>query len=335
MKAMVCTKYGSVDFLQLQEVMKPVIKDTEVLVRILATSVTAADYRIRGLNVPSGFKLLVRLGMGFNKPRNAILGIDFAGEVESVGKEVALFKAGDKVYGSCGGSFGAHAEYKSMDENQLLAIKPSNISLEEAAAFPFGALSALSFLKDKGKIEKGQKVLIYGASGAVGTASIQLAKYFGAEVTGVCSTENLNLVKSLGADEVIDYTVEDFTRNGKLYDIIFDTVGKTSFSQSLKSLNKNGHYLLAVAGLPRYLRLLWTRMTSNKKVIAGIATEHKNDFIFLHELLASGKIKPVIDKCYPFEKIPEAHRYAEQGHKKGSVVIWVGNNSKLNKKGTV
>ncbi|MBE9017098.1 NAD(P)-dependent alcohol dehydrogenase [Chroococcidiopsidales cyanobacterium LEGE 13417] len=320
MKAIVCTEYGSPEVMQLKEVEKPTPKDNEVLIRIRATTVTSADLRLRKAD-----PFAVRFFYGFLKPKkNAILGSELAGEIEAVGKNVTQFQAGDRVFAGAGISLGANAEYICLPEAGAIAIKPTNMTYEEAAAIPFGATTSLIFLRDKGKIQSGQKVLIYGASGALGTAAVQLAKYFGTEVTGVCSTANLELVKSLGADRVIDRTQEDFTKSGKTYDIIFDTVGKTSFSGCLRSLKKQGIYLRAVhINLSPILRGLWTSMTSSKKVIGGTAIERKADLIFLKELIEAGKIKSVIDRRYPLEQTAEAHRYVEQGHKQGSVVITV------------
>ena len=323
MKVMICTKYGSADVLKLTEVNKPVPKDNEVLVRVHATSVTAADYRIRGLNVPTGFGILMRLVMGVTKPRQPILGANYAGTVEAVGSQVSLFKPGDSVFGTSGMRFGAYAEFICVPETSAILMLSEKMTYETGAVFPFGALTALEFLRDLGKIQKDQKILIYGASGAVGTAAVQLAKYYGADVTGVCSTANGDLVKSLGADSVIDYTQQDFTRNGVSYDIIFDTVGKTDFSRCLLSLKENGRYLLAVAGLPMFLRAFWVSLTTSKKVIPGMAGDNRGDLVFLKQLYDAGKIKSVIDRSYPFEQLPDAHRYAEAGHKKGNVVIKV------------
>ena len=263
---------------------------------------------------------------GFLKPRNPILGQELAGEIEAIGKDVTRFKPGDQVFGF--DMFGAYAEYKCMPENGALAIKPVNLSYEEAASIPNGALTALPFLRDKGNIQSGQTVLIYGASGSVGAAAVQLAKYYGAKVTGVCSTANLEWVKSLGADQVIDYTQEDFTENGKTYDIIFDTVGKRSFSECKGSLTDEGIYLTTVPTPVIMLQALWTAKSGSKKVkfvAAGLrpASEKIKDLVFLTELIEAGKIKPVIDRCYPLEQIAEAHRYVEKGHKKGNVVITV------------
>ena len=323
MKAIVYTKYGPPDVLQLKEVEKPVPRDSEVLIKVHATAVTAADYRIRSFKVPVGFWLPARLGLGLLGPRKTILGIDLAGEIEAVGKNVKLFKEGDQVFGIDGSGLGAYAEYVCRSEEGALALKPANMTYVEAAAVPHGALSALFFLKDKGNIKRGQRVLIYGASGGVGTAAVQLASYFGAEVTGVCSTTNLEMVRSLGADKVIDYSKEDFTKSGETYDIIFDTVGKTSFSGCKGSLKQNGRYLLTVFGLGQIVQMLWTSMTGSRKMVCSVASEKKEDLIFIKELVEAGEIRSAIDRSYPFEQIVEAHTYAEKGHKKGNVVVTV------------
>ncbi len=325
MKAIVFTRYGPPDVLQLKEVAKPAPKDNQVLIRIHATTVTSGDARLRSVNVPTGFRLIMRIVFGFTGPRKPILGMELAGKIESVGKDIELFKEGDQVFGA--GS-GCHAEYTCLPEDEALATKPVNLTYEEAAAVPFGALSSLVYLRDFGRIQSGQKVLINGASGALGTFAVQLAKHFGAEVTGVCSTPNLELVKSLGADEVIDYTKEDFTKNGETYDIIFDTVGKTSFSRCKASLKQDGRCLLAVAGIPDFLRMLWTSITGGKKVVGGVAAFKKADLVFVKDLIEAGRIKPVIDRRYPLERIADAHRYVDKGHKKGSVVIVVKHDDK-------
>ena len=299
---------------------KPTPKDNEVLIKIFATTVVKEDPDMRA---SPGFN-------GFLKPRNPILGQELAGEVEAIGRNVTRFSPGDQVFGM--DMFGAYAEYKCMPENGALAIKPANISYEDAASIPNGALTALPFLRDKGKIRSGQTVLIYGASGSVGTAAVQFARYYGAKVTGVCSTANLEMVKSLGADQVIDYTREDFTENGKTYDIIFDTVGKCSFSQCKGSLTDEGIYLATVPSPVMMLQALWPARSGSKKVkfvAAGLspAREKIKDLVFLTELIEAGKFKPVIDRCYPLEQMAEAHRYVEKGHKKGNVVITVNSGS--------
>jgi len=326
MKAIVCTKYGSPDVLQLREVEKPTPKDNEVLVKIYATTVNATDPMGR-----AGKPFLARLvPPALTKPKYPILGNELAGEIEAVGKDVTLYKEGDQVYGLTGLGSGAHAEYKCMPEDRLLAIKPTNMTYEEAAAIPGGALTSLIFLRDKGNIQSGQKVLVYGASGSVGTAAVQLAKYFGAEATGVCSTANLEMVKSLGADNVIDYTQEDFTKTGETYDIIFDTVGKTSFPRCKGALKKNGIYLETFPDLGIFLQMLWTSMVGSKKAIftASSFKFSTEDLSFLKELIEAEKIKSVIDRTYPLEQIAEAHRYVEKGHKKGNVVITVEHNNR-------
>ncbi|MBN2413347.1 NAD(P)-dependent alcohol dehydrogenase [candidate division KSB1 bacterium] len=322
MKAVIWTKYGPPDGLQLKEVGKPSPKDNELLIKIYATTVTSGDAKLRGGKFPFMYWLPMRIMYGFRKPKKPILGVEFAGVVESTGKNVKRFKKGDQVFGSTGFAGGCYAEYICLSEDGALTKKPANITFEEAGAVAFGASTALTFLRDLGKVQSGHKVLIYGASGCVGTYAVQLAKYFGAEVTGVCGTSNLELVKSLGADEVIDYTKEDFTKNGRTYDVIFDTVGKSPFSGCIKSLNPKGIYLLgAVWKQSWYIRALWTSMTSGKKVIPGFSKETPEGLIFLKEIIEAGKLKPVIDRTYPMEQIAEAHGYVEKGHKKGNVVI--------------
>jgi len=332
MKAIVCTEYGPPEVLQLKEVEKPTPKDNEVLIRVYATSVTTGDVNARGFFfVPPGLGLLARLMLGFKKPKKTILGTELAGEIAAVGKDVRLFKEGDQVFGIDGNGLGAYAEYKCLPEEGALAIKPSNMTYEEAAVIPAGALTAFYFFKDKGNIQNGQKVLINGASGSVGTAAVQLAKYFGAEVTGVCSTTNVELVKSLGADKVIDYSQEDFTQSGETYDIILDTVvGKTSFSGCRNSLKQKGLYLAVAGGLKEMIQMLWTSVIGSKKVIfgGGVACERKENLVFIKELVETEKLKPVIDRTYTLEQIVEAHRYVDKGHKKGNVVITVGHNNK-------
>ena len=326
MKAIVYTKYGPPEVLQLKEIEKPTPKDNEVLIKVYATTVTLYDCWVRSCTAPPGFGLLNRLASGLRKPRQPILGTELAGEIEAVGKDVNLFRKGDQVFGFTG-SLGAYVEYICLPEDGALALKPINVTYEEAAAVPQGALTALYFLR-KGNIQSGQKVLIYGASGGVGTFAVQLAKYFGAEVTGVCSTPKLELVKSLGADKVIDYTKEDFTKSGETYDIIFDTVGKSPFSGSKRSLKKEGLYIHTTFGLPRFFRILWLNMTSSKKAIIGLLEEKIEELIFLKELIEAGKLTSVIDRSYSMELTAEAHRYVETGQKKGQVVITVEHNNK-------
>ncbi|WP_199613930.1 NAD(P)-dependent alcohol dehydrogenase [Paenibacillus alkalitolerans] len=322
MRAVVYQKFGSPDVLELKEVPKPTPKDNEVLIRVRATTVTSGDTRVRSRNVPAGFGLISRLIFGIYKPRQPVLGTELAGEIETVGKDVKTYKPGDQVFAISGMGMGCYAEYKTMKEDGALAIKPANLTYEEAAAISFGGTTALSFLR-KAKIERGEKVLVIGASGGVGTAAVQLAKYFGAEVTGVCSTANLELVKSLGADKVIDYTKEKFTENGETYDIIMDTIGTVGFSSCKKSLKDRGRLLLVAGGLPQFAQIPWASMTSSKKVIAGMATEHAEDLRFLAKLAEDGEFIVFIDRRFSLEQISDAHRFVDQGRKKGNVVITV------------
>lgn len=317
MKAVVYENYGLPDVLQFKEVEKPVPEDDEVLVKIYATTVSSGDCRLRRAD-----PFVVRFYNGLTKPRRMnILGNELAGEIEEVGKKVKEYSKGDLVLGQAG-NLGANAEYISLTEDEVVK-KPEFLTFEEAAVIPFGGNTAYHFL-DKGNIRRGQKVLIYGASGSVGTAAVQIAKHFGTEVTGVCSTENLALVESLGADKVIDYTKDKIVGNSDNYDIIFDTVGKSPFSECMQSLVENGIYLRAVhMALPTIIRGVWTTMTTDKEVIGGVATERKENLLFLKELIEAGEFKPVIDRSYPLEQIAEAHRYVDKGHKKGNVVITV------------
>lgn len=320
MKAVICTKYGPPEVLQIKEVQKPVPNDNEMLVKVFATTVTAGDCRMRSFTVPPLFWLAGRLALGFTKPKQSVLGMELSGKIESIGKNVRHFKVGDDIYASTFNvGFGAYAEYKCLPEDGMVALKPDNLNYEEAAAVPYGANTALYFLR-KGDIKKGDEILIYGASGTVGTFAVQLAKYFGAEVTAVCSGGNFELVKSLGADEVIDYTKEDFTKNGLIYDIIFDTVGKTRFANCKNSLKKKGFYLntvIVMAGI----KGVWYSLTTGRNFIGGTASEDQEDLVFLKKLIEEGKIKPVVEKIYSLDEIIEVHRYADTGHKKGSVAI--------------
>lgn len=322
MKAIVHTKYGPPDELQLMEVEKPVPGDNEVLIKIHATTVTTTDCNARNFTfVPESFMFFARIIFGFKKPRIKILGIDLAGEIETVGKDVKLFKAGNQVFGSPGTKFGGHAEYCCVSEKGALAIKPADLSWEKAAAISLAGNTALFFIRDLAKIQPGQTILIHGASGAIGTYAVQLAKYYGAVVTGVCSAANAEMVKSLGADKVIDYTKEDFTKSEEKYDFVFSVVGKTTFSQCKGILKPNGIYLENMLEIWDFLKVLWTSIKGGKKIKGGVSTERAENLNFFVELIESAKLNPVIDKVYPLERTAEAFLYVEQGHKKGNVVI--------------
>jgi NADPH:quinone reductase-like Zn-dependent oxidoreductase len=329
-KAIIHTEYGPPDELQLKEVDKPVPKDDEVLIKIHATTVTSSDCNVRNLTfAPRWSRLPMRLFVfGAFKPRMNRLGIDLAGEIEAVGKDVKRFKMGDQVFGRPDPALGAHAEYICIPEDGVLTIKPANTTWEEAASVPLAGNTALYFIRDLGNIQAGQKVLINGASGGIGTFAVQLAKHYGAEVTGVCSTTNVEMVKSLGADKVIDYTMEDFAKSGETYDVIFDVVGKISFSHCRNSLKEKGIYLTTLPTMAIFLQTVWASMVGGKKVKFGDALGKVENLIFLRELIEAGKIKPVIDRSYPLEQTAEAFRYVEKGHKKGNVVITVEHNSK-------
>jgi NADPH:quinone reductase-like Zn-dependent oxidoreductase len=325
MKAIFCTKYGPPEVLQIKEIPQPAPTDAEVLIKIHATTVTSGDIRVRSFNVPVSFWLPARIALGLRRPKNAVFGSELSGEIVATGREVTIFKKGDQVFAYPGHHGGGYAEFICMPENGCLALKPANMTFEECAAIPFGGNTALYFLK-KANIQRGQKVLIYGASGSVGTYAVQIARYFGAEVTGVCGTWNLEMVASLGASKVIDYTKEDFTQNGEIYDVIFDTVGKSPFTDCIRSLKKGGTYLHAVATPAVKLRMRWASLTSSRKLIGGTAIPDTENLVLLKELFETEKIKPVIDRCYPMEQIAEAHRYVEKGHKRGNVVIKIVSN---------
>ena len=318
MKAIECTKYGAPEVLKLVEIEKPFPKESEVLIKIMATSVTSGDARIRRAD-----PFIIRLIFGWKKPRKSVLGVVVAGEIEAVGESVTKFKVGDRVFGSAGMNFGAHAEYVSVSENAVLALMPGNMTYEEAAAIPFGATAALHFLRSA-DLRQGQKVLIIGASGAIGSLAVQLAKNQGALVTGVCSASNIDMVTALGADKVIDYTKEDFTKNGETYDVIFDTVGKASFWGALKSLNKNGCLLMASAGMGLLLGSAIVSVFTGKKIVSGVIKETAEDMDFVKQLIIKGKLKAVIDKVFSLEQIALAHAHVDTGHKKGNVIVTMG-----------
>ncbi len=322
MKAMVATAYGAPEVLQLKEVEKPTPKDNELLINVYASTVNAGDCRMRSFTVPPLFWLPARITLGFRKPKHPIFGMELAGEVEAIGKDVRRFKVGDQVFASTfAEQFGAHAEYKCLPEDGAVVLKPQHLTYEEAATLPISAQTALYFLK-AADIQPGHKVLINGASGSVGTFAVQLAKSFGAEVTGVCSTSKLALVQSLGADRVIDYTREDFAHTGETYDIILDAVGKTTFAQCQGALKPNGYYLHTVMPTAA-LRGWWSAMTTGKHIVGGTAIPRAEALVLLTALSEAGRLKPVIDRCYPLAQMAEAHRYVETGHKKGNVVIKV------------
>ena len=316
MKALIYNRYGPPEVMQVTEIEKPLPRDNEILIKVYATTVTSGDARMRRAD-----PFLVRFFNGFFKPKNRILGSEFSGKVEAINKNVNKYKKGDLVFGGTDLDLGASAEYITLPETGTIALKPENISFEESAAVSFGGNTALHFLK-KANIQSGQKILIYGASGSIGTAAVQLAKQFGALVTAVCSSQNSDLVTSLGADKVLDYTAEDFSLSSDSYDIIFETVGKSPFLDCVKSLTRNGIFLRAVHMAPISILLgLWTTLTSNKKIVAGVAKETQENIDYLKELLKTRKFKVVIDKSFSFEHIVEAHRYVDTGHKKGNVVI--------------
>jgi len=320
MKAIVWTKYGPPDVLQLKEVDKPVPKDHEVLIKVHAATVTAGDCELRRFDMPGFIWLLMRIVIGIRKPRIKILGQELAGEIVSIGRKVTQFKQDDQIFAATGIRFGAYAEYTCLPGKSAIAIKPANMTLEEAATIPTGGLNALHFLR-KGKIRSGIRVLINGAGGSIGTYGVQIAKSLGAHVTCVDRGDKLDMLRSIGSDEVIDYTQGDYTKNGKVYDLIIDVVGKSPFSRSVRSLSRNGYFILGNPRLPGMIRGLWISLISSKKVVSEMAGTKLEDLNYLKELIEAGKIKSVIDKSYPLEQVAEAHRYVEAGHKKGNVII--------------
>lgn len=324
MKAMVYTEYGPPDVVRPAEVAKPIPRDDEVLIRIRATTVTTADWRARSLRLPPGFGLLGRLVFGIFKPRKPILGTELAGAVEAVGKAVTRFRVGDEVFAFTGAGYGCHAEYRTIPEAGLIALKPANLSFEEAASLSFGGTTALDFLRDKAGIRRGDRVLVVGASGGVGTAAVQIARHFGAEVTGVCSTANLELVRAIGADRVIDYTKEDFATTGDTYDIIVDTTGTAPFARCEQALKPGGRLLVVLGTFAQVLGMERPSKASGKKVIASVAAERADDLRYLAKLAEAGEFRPVIDRSYPLESAAEAHAYVDTGRKRGSVVLTVG-----------
>nr|WP_206606441.1 NAD(P)-dependent alcohol dehydrogenase [Steroidobacter cummioxidans] len=320
MKAIVCTGYGPPEVLQMQDVEKPRPADNEVLVKVHATTVSMGDHRIRSFTVPSAVWLPARMALGLTRPRRNILGIELAGEVEAVGGQVQRFKKGDRVFAATLQGFGAYAQYRCISEDGPVAAKPRNLTYEEAAAVPIGARTALHYLR-KANVQSGQDVLIYGASGSVGTYAVQMAKHFGANVTAVCSTANVELTQSLGADAVIDYTADDFTTRPDRYDVVFDTVGKASFGDCMKVLKSGGSYLNCTPVLPS-IQVMRAKLSGAHKLILGEAPPETAEALdFIRELLEAGKIRVVVDRKYRFDEIVEAHRYVDQGRKKGNVVI--------------
>lgn len=323
MKAVVYHRYGGPDVVGLADVPKPVAKDNEVLVRIHATTVSAGDWRARTLHLPGGFAFLGRPVFGFFGPRQPILGTEFAGTIESVGKTVSRYKAGDEVFGFTGGRYGCHAQFRTMAEDGLLTLKPANLSFEEAASLSFGATTALDLLRSGAKVKPGEKVLVVGASGSVGSAAVQLAAYMGAEVTGVTSTRNVALVHGLGAGDVIDYTREDFAAGDARWDVIFDTTGTTSFARCDRVLNAGGRLVLVQGTLADAMGLTKPPKSSGKSVIAGLPKISAADIALFGELAAAGNLRPVIDRTYSWDRAAEAHAYVETGRKRGSVVLTV------------
>jgi NADPH:quinone reductase-like Zn-dependent oxidoreductase len=322
-KVITYQKYGSPDVLEITEQPRPTPGDNELLIRVRATTVSSADWRMRSLEMPRGFGVLGRLAIGIRGPRKPVLGSELAGDVEAVGRAVTSFKVGDQVFAFTGAGLGCHAEYKCLPANGAVALKPSNLSFEQAAALSFGGATILDYFR-RGELRSGERVLVNGASGTVGSAAVQLARHFGAHVTGVCSAANLELVRSIGADEVIDYTQRDFAQSKVPFDVIVDTVGNAPFARSGPALRRGGRLLLVLASLPELLKAPWHSLTSGKRVIAGPAAERPEYVRQLGELALAGRFTPVIDRSFPFENMVDAHRYVDRGHKRGSVVITLG-----------
>ena len=328
MQAIVYEEFGPPDVLHLAEVEQPTPKDNEIFIKVHASPVgygdiTARNFRnlpLRAFNMPLPLWLPTRLVFGLNKPRKPILGSEFAGEVEAVGRAVTRFQPGDAVFGYSGTSFGAYAEYLCMAEDGTVAHKPANMTMDEAATVPYGTIMAYSLLQN-GNIQPGHKVLVNGASGGIGSYALQLAKHYGAEVTGVCSTPRVDFVKTLGANHVIDYTQEDFTQRGETYDLIFDVLGKTSFARGRRALTPNGRYLYASFKMKQLFQMLWTKFFSRQKVICALASEKQENLVHIKELVEAGAITTVIDRRYPMDQAAEAHRYVESGQKRGHVII--------------
>lgn len=320
MKAIMYDRYGSPDVLRLTELPKPTPKNNEVLIKVRATTVTSGDWRVRSLTVPRGFGILSRLALGISGPRQKILGTELSGVVEATGTDVTRFKVGDEVFAFTGLRMGAYVEYKCMPEDGAVAPKPPNLGFDEAAALSFGGVTALDFFR-RGKLKAGEKVLVNGASGAVGSAAVQLARHRGADVTAVCSSANLELMRSLGANHVVDYTREDFARSGETYDLIVDTVGTAPFPRCKNALKEGGRLLVVLGRLSDTLRMPWVSMTGSKRVIAGSAIGRAEHLRELAELAASGQFKPLIDRRYTFSSMTEAHRYVDTGRKRGNVVV--------------
>jgi NADPH:quinone reductase-like Zn-dependent oxidoreductase len=321
MKAAICLKYSSAEHLKIIEVPKPFPKDNEVLIRVQATPVTSGDWRIQSLTVPRGFKFLVKMVYGLSKPRQSILGTQLAGTIEAIGKDVKKFSIGDEVIAESALGLGGHAEYKCLAESASIALKPRSLSFEEAAVLIFGGVTALDYLKYKTKVRSGERILVHGASGSVGIAAVQLGVYFGAKVTGVCSSPNFEFVKSYGAEAVIDYQKEDFTENGAKYDVILDTVGTLSMAKCKHSLTKNGRLLLVSADLSEQIAAPFLNLVRSRKVLSGVSNSSPKIMQELCGIVEAGKFKSVIDRQFRLDEIASAYEYVGQRHKKGNVVV--------------